>query len=129
MIPRCKPATRCSFRSRHTTELPKSAKHAPVVNPTYPAPPTTQIFAIALPYSQSRLCELAGDLIGYPMRHRDAVVLSAVLGIDLKHVCQVHAGQRRFVRRNVLMVVDGYDRLSEWSAEYPRVFDPGAIEA
>src|SRR5215831_7153308 len=62
-----------SSRSRHSTSLPTSAKHAPVTRPTYPVP-TIEIFKSSLPISGC-LVEFFGPSlrVGLPSAARGAV--------------------------------------------------------
>src|SRR5262245_54476880 len=65
-----------------------------------------------------------GDLIA----EADAVVRAAILGIDLRRVGEVEAGQAGAMVRDTLTVVERNDWLSRALAEDPRMLDPGALE-
>ena len=62
------------------------------------------------------------------IRQADAVVLAAILGVDLEHIGEVEAGQRRLVRRDVRAVVAGDDGLGERRRESPDIRNPVAGE-
>src|SRR5579859_7913299 len=61
---------------------------------------------------------------GKRIRQPDAVVLAAILGIDLEHVGDVEIGDGCLVRRDVALVVQRDDRLGKGRGKAPALAYP-----
>src|SRR5262249_25634659 len=75
-----------------------------------------------------RLTLTGEHLFGHPFAEAEAVVLAAILWVDVGHVGQEDTRQRRLVRRELRQVVGGDDGLREGGAEDPVLFDPRRIQ-